>query len=153
MIKHVLYGLRNAVIGFIAGLALLYGVQAIWWQYGPYDTATVFEPIGVLNNLDQVEPGGELKLFLSFNKATDVAPRVDRNVVCASGNTYQVNAPNASSSRPSGQFTATLNFTMPDNLIVGDVCIFQFQNSYQVNPIRTINKVWVSEKFTVIERK
>lgn len=153
MIRHIVYGVRNAVVGFVIGVGALYGVQTVWWQFGTYDTANVFEPIGVLNNLDQVEQGGVLELFISFHKQTDIAPEVSRNIICENGNTYQVTSPNTDSSRPSGRFTARLNFTISEDIPVGSVCFFQFQNSYQVNPIRAINKVWASEPFTIIERE
>ena len=153
------------------GVGILYGLQAIWWQFGSYDTAEVFTPMEVItdkplsqelvnagiyydaNNEETVPQGGVLKLFLSFDKQTSLAPRVDRNIICESGNTYQVTSPNTDSSRPSGQFTATLNFTISDDIPVGEKCFFQFQNTYQVNPIRTINKSWVSEPFTIIEKE
>ena len=153
MIRHILYAVRNATVGFVLGVAVLYGLQAVWWQFGPYETAEVATPIEVLNVNNEVEKGGELKLFLVFDKRTNLAPRVDRNIICESDNTYQVSSPNTDSSRPSGRFTATLNFTLSEDIPVGEICVFQFQNAYQVNPLRVINKTWSSEPFTVIEKE
>lgn len=139
-------------MGFIVGVGVLYGLQAVWWQFGSYETAEVAVPIKVLNEYNEVPQGGVLKLFLIFDKRTNIAPQVSRNIICESDNTYQVASPNTDSSRPSGKFTATLNFTISEDIPVGEICFFQFQNAYQVSPLQVINKTWSSEPFTIIER-
>ena len=167
----------NAALGFIAAAMLFFLAQYLWWQIFPYRTADVVVPMEIAtdglppifenedgakiralqddNFNEEVKRGGQLKIFLQFTKHTDVTPTVSRNIVCSDSSgslsVYLVEGLPGGSARPVGTFTAKPIYQLPEQIEVGRECVFQFTNEYQVNPVRTITKVWQSEKFTVVE--
>lgn len=151
MIKHILYGLRNAIIGFLTGVAIFFAVELLWWEFFPYQTADVFVPISVTNQDNIVKRGEKLQLALTINKQSDYNPTISRNILCED-NVYLVFAQGAGgSTRPRGVFTAETSYNIPDAVPANTPCTFIFINEYKVNPIRTITKVWASETFEVVE--
>ena len=150
MIRHLWKAIRNATIGFIVGVFLMTAIQIVWWQFVPYPTADVTVPIEVLNANNEVQRGGDIMLLVIFDKQSDITPEVSRNIICNTGNIYGVETAMDGRSRPTGKFVAEVEFRLTENAKVGEICYFQFQNDYKVNPIRTIRKVWQSEPFTVI---
>jgi len=151
MIRHILHGLRIAITGFLAGVAVFYAGQLLVWQFAPYKTATITVPIEVLNANNEIRPGEDILMLIIFDKQSDITPEVSRNIICNTGSVYDVEASSGARSRPTGKFVAEIEFKLTDRAKVGEICFFQFQNDYQVNPIRVIRRVWQSEPFTVTE--
>lgn len=147
-IKSVWKIFTRAVIGFAVGSIIYIACVFLVWTLYPYKTAEIVEPMKVLNENHIVRGGEPLALELSINKQSDITPSVSRNVVCRD-TIYFVDAPQSGGrARPKGQYTATVTFNLP-TIPVGEECYFQFTNSYQVNLLRTINKVWKSELFKI----
>lgn len=147
-------GIRFA--GAVKG-ALLFGSMALllqlgYWAVYPYKTAEVVEPMEVLNENKELTRDELLQLTFTFTKYTDISPTVARNVLCLDGSTHFVAVqPSTGDSRPTGTFTASPKYGITDGTPANVLCFFQFTNEYEVNPIRTITKVWRSESFTIIE--
>lgn len=142
----------NAILGFTYFVIAYFALQLIWWQFYPYRTATVEVPIEVLNELNQVAPGEDIQLLVIFDKQSEYTPTVSRNIICNTGSVYDVQVPTGGRSRPTGKFISEVEFKLDEDAKVGELCIFEFQNDYQVNPIRTITKKWQSEPFEIVER-
>lgn len=148
---HINYlkAIRNAFIGFVMAFSAYWIVQLIYWEFYPYKTAFISEPMQVLNeNLEVTD--GILRLEVNFTKETDVSPIVSRNIVCLDGTVYLVFTPQgAGVTRPQGTFRAISTYELSPDISKDVQCYFQFTNAYEVNPIRTITKVWKSELFIV----
>ena len=91
------------------------------------------------------------KLLLKIDKQSDFTPVVSRNIFCEDGTTHLVQSTfTGGTARPTGQFEASVSYEVPVTVQDGSTCTFEFQNDYQVNPLRTITKKWQSEQFKVI---
>jgi len=155
-IPKILSSIEERFIDAIKG-AILLGTAALlfqiaFWLVFPYKTAEVVEPMEVLNENKELTPNELLQLKFTFTKYTDISPTVSRNVLCSDGTTHFV-AVQASTgnSRPTGTFTANSKYGLSESMPTDVTCFFQFTNEYDVNPIRTITKVWRSESFTIVE--
>lgn len=143
--------IRNGAIGFILTFSVYWIAQLLWWEFFPYQTANVAIPIAVNNQFDQVQRGEELEMTLIIDKQSYYTPVVSRNVLCGD-QIYLVDSPfGGGSARPSGIYTATTSYRLPDRIPSDVPCTFIFINEYKVNPIRTITKTWASEPFTIKE--
>jgi len=152
MIKTIVKALTKALAGFLLGMVFYFSILLIYWQFAPYKTADVVTPMYVLNENKEVSADRVLKLQFEFTKHTNVNPDVSRNILCVDDTVHFVTQnPNGGVTRPIGTFTAKPVFTLDDSVPTNTQCFFQFTNIYQVNPIRTITKVWLSEPFTVVE--
>lgn len=144
--------LRFALINFGMGMFAFFTLQFTYWQFFPYQTAEVVEPIKVLNENKQVVKGDLLRLEISFNKESDYTPIVTRNIICSNETAFFAQSTSiGGNTRPQGQFTTIGEFGLDANVPLNTPCYFEFKNSYAVNPVRTITKDWRSETFTVVE--
>lgn len=143
--------LFRALMGFVAGSLIYFVVLAVWWLAYPYQTATIQEPMKVLNANKVVLKSEQIRLSISIDKKTDITPIVTRNIICGTTTYFVVNSIDSGGARPRGMFTATVKYDLPEEIPDGEVCYFQFTNSYRVNPLKVIDKVWKSEVFQVIE--
>lgn len=126
--------------------------MAIFWLVYPYKTADIVEPIKVLNPNHQIAPGEKIVMELKITKYHLYPVENDNSIVCDNGQLYVMNQtmPKGKSSLPVGTFTRIQNaYSLPNAAEIGTKCHFDFQNSYKVNPIRSIIKHWQSETFTV----
>lgn len=149
--RNYLMTLKNALIGFMLAAGGYLLMMALWWSFGPYPTADVFEPIEVTNENNIVQPGETLNILIRFNKETDISPVVTRSLICNENESYFITVDDRSSSRPKGKFVGVAMFNLPESIPNNSTCVFEFSNVYQVNPIRTIVKNWESEPFTVLK--
>lgn len=152
--QHINYlkSIRNAGIGFLVAFSAYWVVQLLWWEFYPYKTADIEEPMTILNENKIVEPGDKLELELTFTKYSNLAPEVSRNVICVDDSVHFVQAlPSTGVARPIGTFTARNSYQLPESIPRNINCYFQFTNEYQVNPIRIVTKTWKSEVFTVVD--
>lgn len=128
-------------------------VVAIFWLVYPYKTADIVEPIKVLNPNHQIAPGEKIVMELKVTKHHLYPVENDNSIVCDNGRLYVLNQsmPKGKSSLPVGTFTRIQNaYSVPNDAERGTICHFDFQNSYKVNPLRSIIKHWRSESFKIV---
>ena len=144
---------HNTFLGTIAWVAIAFvsivSLYAIGLAVLPVKTADIVEPIKVLNENNIVQKGEKLKLELTFTKYTDVTPDVSRNLICDDGTVYFVQSSIVGVARPIGTYTAISLIDLPLEAPIDTPCKLEFNNKYEVNFIRTINKVWATEKFII----
>lgn len=146
------YFLRG-LTGFGVSVVGYFMVLILWWQFFPYQTADIAEPMIVLNENKTIKRGEELMLEFTFTKYTDVSPEVSRNISCLDDSVhFPITQPIVGSARPVGTFTARPTYELPVSVPADTLCFFQFTNVYEVNPIRNIVKVWRSESFIIEEQ-
>lgn len=151
-VTHITKAIMRAAVGFIVGVLVYLALVTVWWQAFPYKTADVIVPMTVLNENKEVRVGEKLRLELTFTKYTESNPEVSRNIYCLDGSVHFPTTQSITgTARPVGTFTARPEYGLPSNMPTDVLCFFQFTNRYQVNPIRTISKVWNSESFIVKE--
>ena len=148
--RTAIHVFSRAVVGFVIGAFVYVFLLIVYWQVFPYRTADVGEPMLVLNEDKEIKRGEMLKIELTFTKYTNVTPEVSRNVFCLDDSVhFPQSQPVTGTARPVGTFTARPVYDLPDTVPSDVLCFFQFTNEYEVNPIRTITKVWRSESFIV----
>lgn len=142
-----------AVCTFIM-LSIVVVVTAFWQLY-PYKTADVVEPIKILNENKQIAPKEKIIMELKISKYNLFPVVTNNSILCDNGRIYTIDSimPQGKSSLPVGTFTRVQsNYSLPSDIDNGSTCHFEFQNTYEVNPIRKIIKTWRSETFTVKEK-
>lgn len=151
-VNHIFTVAIRAAIGFVMAASLYVFFVFLYWSFFPYQTADVVVPMEVENENNLVVKGEPLRLRLDIDKQSDYRPIISRNVVC--GTKVFLIAPRFQGSgdaRPQGQYEAHTDYMLPDDIPMYEDCTFIFINEYQVNPVRTITRTWVSEKFQVVE--
>lgn len=151
-VNHIFTVGIRAFIGFVLAVSIYVFFIFLYWSFFPYDTAEVVVPMEVENTNNQVVRGEPLRLRLDVDKRSDYRPIISRNVVC--GTKVFLIAPNfqgGGDARPQGQYEAHTEYMLPKDVPANTDCTFIFINEYQVNPVRTITRTWVSEKFQIIE--
>ena len=139
----------------IYGIFIMIGVAlivCIFWLVYPYKTAFIVEPVKVLNTNHQIAHNEKIKMELHVTKYHLYPVQVDDSILCNDGRIYTIGSiiPNGKASLPVGTFIRIQNaYSLPGDAEVGATCHFEFQNTYKVNPIRSIIKTWKSENFTV----
>jgi len=138
---------RFVILSWAVGLALV-----AFWQLYPYQVSDVHVPIKILNDGKVVTVGEPIIQELVINKPNDIAPQdVSRVILCDSGNLVLLTPPTARN-LPVGKYTVINDqYILPPKIIDGDMCVFVWRQGYPVNPIRTIEREWKSEKFKVKE--
>jgi hypothetical protein len=135
------------------GVALLLLGIGLFWIVYPYDVTSVKEPILILNENNEIPIGGNIELQLEVNKVNDLIPEVTIFIECDDGSLLPL-VPFASVNLPRGEFTVVNDdYVVPNGAAVGSICTFNFRNTYQVNPIRSITREWASEEFLVLEQE
>ena len=119
------------------------------WVLYPYQVSDVKVPIGITNENNQIKVGEKIEMKLQVTKPSDIKPDGTVFITCDDGNL--ITMASLVANLPVGQYPVINDkYTLPPKVAVGSKCVFNFRNSYQVNPIRTIIKEWHSESFEVI---
>lgn len=123
---------------------------AIFWLSWPYAVPSVSEPIEILNEDNEIAIGEPIRMRIEVDKPVDLNP-VDTSVfiTCTGGNlvTMDGNTRNL----PVGEYVVNNeSYILPNKILPGSECQFNFRNNYQVNPIKVIQQEWASETFTVL---
>jgi hypothetical protein len=129
------YVLWAAYIGIGGWVLLLVGF--LWWTLAPATVTFVRQPVEILNDGNEVRIGEPIVLRLVVNKPEGVrVVKSDRFLECQSGNLVTLTA--TARDLPAGSYDVINDKTiLPAKVAPGDVCLFVFRNTYQVNPIRT----------------
>lgn len=141
-----------AILTFI--LASIVMVTAIVWTIYPYKTADIVEPVNIMNENNEIRQNETILMELKITKHNLYPVESNNAILCDNGRIYTASKmnPNGSASLPVGTYTRIQDaYSVPGDAEIGTTCHFEFQNSYKVNPIRTIFKTWVSEDFKIIE--
>lgn len=105
----------------------------------------VKEPIQV--SPERIKRGEELAYIIDYKKTRDITARSTRFVECADGNLVMLTA---GASLPVGERVYTATFTVPEKASAS-TCILSITVEYQINPIKSITKRFVSEPFEIYE--
>lgn len=151
--KQTVYSKVNfAIYIMLAIMILSVGVVAFWLIY-PYKTADIVEPIPILNTNHEIKPNEAIIMEVEITKY-HLYPGVTANsILCNNGRIYTIApiVPKGKTILPVGTYKRIQNsYSLPGDAEPGAICHFEFQNTYEVNPIRSIIKTWVSEDFKVI---
>ena len=137
-----------AVIGIGGWFVIMAGW--LWWTFQPVSLPSVDEPIPVLNDGNEVAIGEPIVLELKVDKPADARTvSSTRFIQCQSGNLVTLTS--TARDLPVGAYTIISDSViLPAKVSPGDVCVFTFRITYQVNPIRIEVVDWESERFTVL---
>lgn len=131
------------LIGFLI-VIFIWAVLMFWWLY-PYKTSIQFQPYKVSEKV--IKQGDLLRYEIDYCKYTNVIPRVERQFI--DGIIYAVPQGNAQLKRGCGKVMNSIQ--IPNALPPGNYYV-QMSVTFKMNPIRTITKVYVTEKFQVINK-
>lgn len=144
---------HNPILGMLAWVSISFVIGASLYALGlallPVKTADIKQPIKVLNENKIVQKGEKLELELVISKYTNVTPEVSRNLLCDDGTVYFVPSAIQGTARPVGTYTAIANIDLPLEAPTDIPCKLEYNNEYRVNFVRTINRVWSTEKFII----
>ena len=140
-----------AVVGIGGWLVILGGW--LWWTLQPVHLPDVRQPIPILNDGNEIAIGEPIVMRLNVDKPPGVRTVQSlRFIQCDSGNL--VTLTDTVRDLPPGQYRVIADTVLlPAKVSPGDVCVFTYRNTYQVNPIRTEVVEWSSERFTVLPAK
>jgi len=86
---------------------------------------------------------------LHINKEANIQPDISISITCDDGSLFSID-PIASKNTPVGRYVKIQDtYVLPKGAIQGSICELNYSNIYKVNPIRSINKFWSTETFTV----
>lgn len=125
-------------------IAIIWAIFMIWWIY-PYKTAVINHQPYLINNAEIVQ-GGNLNYMIDACNYTEIVPIVTKQFV--DGIVYSV--PEGAIRLPMGCHKTLVSVKIPKNLPIGDYSLKVYV-SYKMNPIRTINSEYQTEKFSVIK--
>lgn len=137
-ITHILVLIAFAIIVFI------WAIFMFWWIY-PYKTTVVNEQPYLINNTE-IKQGGNLNYIIDACNYTEIVPTVTKQFV--DGIIFSV--PESAIRLPMGCNKTLVSVKIPKNLPTG-VYYLKVYVSYKMNPIRTINSEYQTEKFSVIK--
>jgi len=126
----------------------------LYWTLNAYKTADIDEPIKILNPDKQIAPGEKIVMELHITKYNLYPVKTYNAILCDNGRIYIIGSmvPSGKASLPVGSFVRVQDtYSLPNDVEAGTVCHFEFQNTYEVNPVRNIIKTWKSEDFSVKE--
>ena len=125
-------------------------ITCLFWVLYPYQVSDVKVPIKILNKDNRIKVGDKIEMKLQVTKPRDIKPDGSVFITCDDGNL--VTMASLTANLPVGQYPVINDkYTLPPKVAIGSKCVFNFRNSYKVNPIRTIIKEWHSEQFEVIK--
>lgn len=134
----------TGIFMFLNFVALLGVGYLMFW---PVELAEVYnEPFPV--RPAEVKRGGELEFYVHFKKTKQYQVTSNRNIICADGNLVTL-APNKSHS-PLGEHKTWTSITIPQKASLG-TCYLQLENTYHINPIRTLHRELRTQDFTIVE--
>lgn len=151
-VSNKMRAINLAIYGIfiMIGLAM---IVVIFWLVYPYKTADIVEPIPILNKNHQIAPEEAIVMELDVTKYNIYPLEAYNAILCSNGRIYVIGSivPNGKSVLPVGHFIRKQDsYHLPGDAEVGTTCHFEFQNTYKVNPIRSVIKTWKSEDFTVV---
>lgn len=133
----------------IIALALAFLSVVLFWLVYPYDVSKVEEPITVLNKNKEISIGSNIELELKVYKPNNIKPDTLIFISCDDGNLLPLTP--LPVNLPIGKYTVISDsYILPPKVAIGAKCKFNFRNTYQVNPIRSIIREWSSEEFLVL---
>lgn len=135
------------LLTFISASVII--VVCLFWVFYPYQVSEVKVPIEIENENNQIRVGERIEMRLQISKPNNIKPEGTVFISCDDGNL--VTMASLTSNLPVGEYSLINDkYVLPPKVAVGSKCVFNFRNSYQVNPIRDIVKEWYSESFEVI---
>ena len=136
-----------AIIGNIC-LILLIG----FWKLWPYHLPYVKQPIPILNENKEIRIGQVIKMDLYVSKPEYMVSESYPTITCTDGNLVTLSPANLT--LPTGEYIfKSETYVLPPKVAVGSTCQFNFNNVYQVNPLRTEPVTWSSEQFQVLAKE
>jgi len=136
-----------AIIGNIC-LILLIG----FWKLWPYQLPYVQQPIEILNENKEIRIGQTIKMKLYVSKPKYIVSESYPTITCTDGNLVTLSP--ASLTLPAGEYIFESNtYVLPPKVATGSTCQFNFNNNYQMNPIRNEPVTWSSEQFKVLAKE
>jgi len=132
-----------ALTGF-GMITIIWAIFMFWWIY-PYKTVTINQQPYILSE-KVIKQGGQLNYVIDACNYTDIVPTINKQFV--DGIIYVV--PEGVVRLPDGCNKTMVSVKVPKNLPTGDYTLKIFV-SYKMNPIRTINTNYQTEKFSVIK--
>lgn len=158
--KNILYKIpipasktiEKILVKFILISAVFITWLGVFWAIYPYQTADVEQPIKIMNPNKEIAIGDKIIMQLKIDKPSDIKPGGRRFITCNDGNL--VTLATLVTRLPSGTYTYINDaYTLLPKIAAGSRCTFHFVNEYRVNPIRVIEKEWVSEQFLVLPKR
>lgn len=131
------------LIAFVM-IVFIWAIFMIWWIY-PYKTATINQQPYIVSE-KIIKQGGQLNYIIDACNYTEIVPIVTKQFV--DGIIYSV--PESAIRLPMGCNKTLVSVKIPKNLPPGDYYLKVYV-SYKMNPIRTINSEYQTEKFSVIK--
>lgn len=146
--KYDLFTKREKIEHFIlfASMLSIFAIMSLflfWWLW-PYKTADQVSPYKVLTK--EVKQGELLMYEIEYCKYTDVIPTVQRQFI--DGIVYTIPQGNVQIRKGCGKVINSI--VVPAQLPPGEYYL-SVRASFRMNPLRTIDKTTISEKFTVIK--
>ena len=119
----------------------------MWLLFSPVLlTETFNEPFPVEPQI--VERGGDITIFIEFEKFTNYRVDIHKNIICNDGSITPM-APQASQA-PIGVHYVEAEVTIP-RLAPTGTCYIEFTNTYHINALRNEERVRMTEEFVIIE--
>ena len=122
-------------------------VLTLWyWYLRPYNPLVVVEPVKILNEDKTVVAGQMLFYQVNFIKNTEIKPVINRRLI--DGISFDL--PPASPNNKLGESTKNPAIIIPNILPAGEY-ILESTACYQMNPVREICVIYLTEEFKVIK--
>lgn len=136
-----------AIIGNIC-LIILIG----FWKLWPYQIPYVKQPIEIMNENKEIRIGEVIRMKLYVSKPKYLVSNSLPTITCSDGNLVTL-AP-SSLTLPRGEYVyESETYVLPPKVAVGAECQFNFNNYYQLNPVRNEPVTWSSEQFKVLPKE
>lgn len=138
----------------ISGFNFIVMLVAGWLMFIPVNLAEVYnEPFDVFPA--EVQRGDTITFAVEFYKTDNYRVESTRAIICDDGNLVTLAVPNSTdgtvrSSVSQGRHTATVEITIPEKTSLGK-CHVELNNTYYVNPLRTLYRTMETKDFTVYE--
>jgi hypothetical protein len=123
----------------------------LWWTFQPANLPTIATPIPILNENNEIAIGEAIIMQLEIDKPNPTRTiSSTRLIKCNSGNLVTLTEQPVKD-LPTGSFSVVSDsVVLPAKITPGDLCVFTYRNTYEINPIRTETVEWTSETFTVL---
>lgn len=133
----------SILVLMVACVGIIYIVSLLVQQDGFVNVDIPFE------TQDVVKRGEELEYKLHFIKTKEVSTSLKRAIECEDGNLVTL-TPRFNSTLPTGDHIVVSSITIPEKTSLS-TCILSLTVEYQINPLKSIVKRFVSEPFKVVE--
>lgn len=129
-------------------VAISLSALLFWMLYYPYKTIDFAGPVQILNKEKMVERGHQVQYVVNYHKYVNARAHVVRQLVDGVG----VASDDYYSNLPVGDGTISDDFKVPEYVAPGTYRL-RFTIDYEINALRSIEKVVESEPFKVINKK